>query len=337
MSYTRTPQPIVSKSCETLVSKCEIPIIDLAHMGTEPCPQKGVVKQVAKKLVRALSEKGLALLVNHGIPDWKIKAAYRALDTFCELPKEARAKFECVAPSSHGYIKPEPGTNPTDEIEARHEFIISGNDTELPDEDVPNFRSAVEELTSDFKQLSAMLLTALAVGMEQPSDYFMSKHSNLLDSGNSSSFRMIYYPPAVLSESGAMRYGPSCDTGTFTLLTQDCENGLEIQSPYGERWGRVGHLPGAILINSGDCLAKWTNQQLSSLKHRVVVPEHCSRGRHSIGFFVQPDENVEIEPLKTKISIPPQEPVICRLQKKKRGVLTAYHHLQRRFRETYAS
>lgn len=30
------------------------------------------MKQVASKLVRALSEKGLALLVNHGIPECKV-------------------------------------------------------------------------------------------------------------------------------------------------------------------------------------------------------------------------------------------------------------------------
>ena len=41
--------------------------------GTERCPQKGVVKQVASKLLRALSEKGLALLVNHGIPECKVR------------------------------------------------------------------------------------------------------------------------------------------------------------------------------------------------------------------------------------------------------------------------
>lgn len=40
--------------------------------GTERCPQKAVVKQVGSKLVQALSEKGLALLVNHGIPDCKV-------------------------------------------------------------------------------------------------------------------------------------------------------------------------------------------------------------------------------------------------------------------------
>ncbi|KAK0182009.1 hypothetical protein PV327_000183 [Microctonus hyperodae] len=301
---------------------------------TEQCPQKRVVKQVATKLLRALSEKGLALLVNHGVPDYKMKAVYRALNAFCELPKESRAKFECSKPSGHGYIKPETEQYTTDETKTRHEYIVSGNNTALPDEDVPNFRSAVEELTSDFKQLSAMLLTALAVALGQQSEFFLNQHKSLLDVGNESSFRMIYYPPYAMPESDFIRCGASCDSGTFTLLAQDCENGLEIQMPHSERWERVGHLPGAILVHTGDCLGKWTNQQIPSLKHRVVMPEHCGRGRHSIGFCVQPDKDVHIEPLDMKIIIPSQEPVICRLQKKKRGVLNAYYHLQRRFRET---
>ena len=116
---------------------------------------------------------------------------------------------------------------------------------------------------------------------------------------------------------------------------QDCEGGLEIQ--IGERWARVGHLPGAILVNTGELLGHWTNGQLPALRHRVVMPEHCGRGRHSIAFFVHPDDNIPIEPLDTKITITNQETTLCRLQKKKRSVLTAYQHLQRRFRETYAS
>jgi isopenicillin N synthase-like dioxygenase len=110
-----------------------------------------------------------------------------------------------------------------------------------------------------------------------------------------------------------------------------------VQSPHGERWGRVGHLPGAILVNSGDILSCWTSGALPALKHRVVVPELCGRGRHSIALFVHPDNDVEVEPFEAKVAKASQEPAACRLQKKKKGVLTAYQHLQRRFRETYAS
>ncbi|XP_066586311.1 uncharacterized protein [Prorops nasuta] len=328
--------PIVPQTCETLLSKCEVPIIDLAHMGTERCPQKGVVKQVASKLVRALSEKGLALLVNHGIPECKMKAVYRALDMFCELPEDLRDKYERNTETNHGYVKP--GVEKfSEDREIRHAFNIAGCDGALPKAEVPEFQSAVEELARDFKQLSAMLLTALAIGLEQPPDFFLSKHAHMLGPDNGSTLRLLYYPPLAAPESGLTRCGAHCDFGTFTLLAQDCEGGLEIQTPFGERWGRVGHLPGAILVNTGDILASWTSDQLPALRHRVVVPEHCGRGRHSIAFFVHPDNHVPIEPLETKIVKAAQEPAPCRLQKKKRGVLTAYQHLQRRFRETYAS
>lgn len=128
-----------------------------------------------------------------------------------------------------------------------------------------------------------------------------------------------------------------CNLLIYLHVFQDCEGGLEIQTPRGERWARVGHLPGAILVNTGELLAHWTNGQLPALRHRVVMPEHFGRGRHSIAFFVHPDDDVPIEPLDTKITIASQETTPCRLQKKKRTVLTAYQHLQRRFRETYAS
>lgn len=36
----------------------------------------------------------------------QMKAAYRVLDTFCELPNETRAKYERVSPDNHGYVKP---------------------------------------------------------------------------------------------------------------------------------------------------------------------------------------------------------------------------------------
>lgn len=306
-------------------------------MGTERCPQKGVVKQVATKLVRALSEKGLALLVNHGIPECKLKAAYRALDEFCELPEATKNKYERDSTTKHGYVKPGAENRSPDEQEIRHAFSIIGCEGALPQEEVPGFKPAIEELSRDFKQLSAMLLTALAVGLEQSPDFLMSKHAHMLGTGNDTTLRLLYYPPLGAPMPGLTRCGAHCDHGTFTLLAQDCEGGLEIQTPRGDQWRRVGHLPGAILVNTGTILANWTNNELPALRHRVVVPEHCGRGRHSIAFFVHPDNDVSVEPLDVKIVKANQESAPCRLQKKKRGVLTAYHHLQRRFRETYAS
>ena len=41
------------------------------------------------------------------------------------------------------------------------------------------------------------------------------------------------------------RCGEHCDYGTFTLLVQDTEGGLEVQLPNSDKWNRLGHLPGA--------------------------------------------------------------------------------------------
>ncbi|XP_008211207.1 2-oxoglutarate-dependent dioxygenase gloF isoform X3 [Nasonia vitripennis] len=327
-SQRSTAAPVICTCPESEVSeRCD---------GTERCPQKGVVKQVASKLVQALSEKGLALLVNHGIPDCKLKAVYRAMDEFCELPEESRNKYERVSPSNHGYVKPGMERMNENETEVRHSFNVLGSCDSMPDKEVPGFSTAVADLSRDLKQLTTMLLTALAVGLEQPPDFLLSKHAKLLEQGNESTLRLLYYPPLGAPEPGFTRCGSHYDYGTFTLLAQDCEGGLEVQTPHGERWARVGHLPGAILVNSGEILNCWTNGALPALKHRVVVPEHCGRGRHSIAFFVHPDDDIEVEPFDAKL-VKAQEPAPCRLQKKKKGVLTAYQHLQRRFRETYAS
>ncbi|XP_074105594.1 LOW QUALITY PROTEIN: uncharacterized protein LOC141531588 [Cotesia typhae] len=319
----------------TLVSRYEVPIINFDCLNSNT--PKGIhTKQVSTKLVRALAKKGFAILVNHGVSLRKTKDMYQALDDFCGLPQQSRAKCECVAPSHSGYIKTEEGPS-LRETESRHEFIVSGKDTVLPDEDLPTFRNSVDSLVDDFKVLTTRLLVAIAVGLGQPSDYFLKNHTNLLNSGNDSSFRMICYSPTYSVKGGEMRFGPSSETGTFSFFISDCESGFEVKSIYSERWSRVGYFPGGILVCAGDALARWTNQQMVSLKHRVVVPEHCPRSRHTFGFCVEPDENVEFEALDTSILNPPQEPVLCRLQKKKRGVLSAYHHLQRRFREAYAS
>ena len=48
-----TSAPIVTQTCETLLSKCEVPIIDLAHMG----------KSVAFSFIRNFPLLGLGVLI----------------------------------------------------------------------------------------------------------------------------------------------------------------------------------------------------------------------------------------------------------------------------------
>lgn len=109
---------------------------------------------------------------------------------------------------------------------------------------------------------------------------------------------------------GLTRCGAHCDYGTFTLLCQDSEGGLEAKLPGSERWQRVGHLPGSIFINTGELLALWTNEKFPALPHRVVIPEDMAKakGRHSMAFFVHPDNETEIVPIDNQIEAEKEAP-----------------------------
>ncbi|XP_063222505.1 uncharacterized protein LOC134531006 [Bacillus rossius redtenbacheri] len=333
---------------ETLLSKAEIPIIDLSYMSTTmAAPCKTSLRRVAAQLHRALSEKGLALLVNHGIPDDKIRAVYEAMDKFCDLPHEDTHKYIRKPPDNHGYVPSglEKFSEDKDLQEVRHTFNVVRLDGQLPDAEVPGFQAAVTSLAQDFRRLALLLLRALAVALELSPDFFLSNHSSMWKPGNESCMRLLDYPPFTAPpKPGVMRCGEHADYGTFSLLTQDCEGGLEVL--IGGKWGRVGHLPGSILINAGELLATWTRNKYPALRHRVIVPEneaaYC-KGRHSIAFFVHPDNDTPIAPLSSPVleeqaAEPPQPPASPTKHHSKHGsIYTAYQHLQMRFRETYAS
>lgn len=53
----------------------------------------------------------------------------------------------------------------SDEMELRHAFNVTGCGRTLPEDEVHGFRSAVDELTRDFKQLATMLLTVIILDL----------------------------------------------------------------------------------------------------------------------------------------------------------------------------
>lgn len=70
------------------------------------------------------------------------------------------------APDNHGYVKP--GQEKFDGVtpELRHAFnICTLNAALLPEEPLPGFREHIAELAGDFKNLSSLLLQAVAIGL----------------------------------------------------------------------------------------------------------------------------------------------------------------------------
>ncbi|XP_026484570.1 uncharacterized protein LOC113392378 [Vanessa tameamea] len=338
---------------ETLLSRCEIPIIDLAHIGTDVCPMKSVVRRIGQQLFAALNNKGLAMLVNHGIADEKLKAVYADLDNFCALPEGCQAQYLRNPASNHGYVKPGMEQFDTTKKELRHSFNITTlSAAAMPaQEEVPEFLKHTIPLAQDLTNLSRVLLQALAYAFGLPPATLLACHSGMLksDGCNPSTMRLLYYPPVPPEDEGPCchgdgvaytRCGAHSDRCTFTLVAQDSEGGLEVKLNGSEKWQAVGHLQGAILVQTGELLASWTTNLLPALMHRVVVPSGTyarARGRHCVAFFCHPDNDAVI-PALSRVAPAPAPPVFTphtHLTLHHR-LLNAAHHLQKRFRETYA-
>lgn len=60
-------------------------------------------------------------------------------------------------------------------------------------------------------------------------------------------------------------------------------------------WTKVNPVEGAIAVNIGDMLARWSDGKLYSNLHRVRLPEDASKPRYSIAYFAQSDKSTLIE------------------------------------------
>ncbi|MCJ1281897.1 hypothetical protein MMC26_001220 [Xylographa opegraphella] len=109
--------------------------------------------------------------------------------------------------------------------------------------------------------------------------------------------RAIGYPPLPAGGEGGVSCGEHTDYGCLTLLLADETRGaLQVQGKGGEGWIAADPVEGALVVNIGDMMERWTNGLWRSTRHRVV---HRGEGfRVSVPFFVEPDFEARVRPLE---------------------------------------
>lgn len=138
---------------------------------------------------------------------------------------------------------------------------------------------------------------ALGMGLEETFfDDYVRKGDNTL--------RLLHYPPVAKDafKAGRERAGAHSDYGTVTFLFQDSAGGLQVERPGGQGvFVDVKPVEGAIVLNSGDLLARWSNDIIRSTLHRVVEPPRKEGydvdvgqdgfypARYSVAYFCNPD------------------------------------------------
>ncbi|MFQ6549469.1 isopenicillin N synthase family dioxygenase [Aestuariibius sp. 2305UL40-4] len=269
-----------------------IPVIDWSRYGAAP-------DVVAAEIGLAFRETGFATLVGHGVPEEVMAAAYDAADGFFALPAAEKARI-AIDITNRGWAAT--GTERLDEtsgeVDAKEAFnvgwdlppndprIIGGEPFRAVNRwpDLQGFRDAALGYFDAAHRLGVSVQSAIARDLALPPDYFDGHFDAPM-----ATLRFLKYPAG----DGGIGAGAHSDYGSITLLSTDGEAGLQVLGKDGE-WLDVPFQPGALIVNIGDCLMRWSNDLYVSTKHRVLRPK---RVRRSIAFFLDPNPDSVISAL----------------------------------------
>ncbi len=147
-----------------------------------------------------------------------------------------------------------------------------------------------------FERLGSDLMTAFALGLGLPEDYFASRIDRHFSTGTTNLYPALQTAP----EEGQLRTGMHTDFGSLTLLLRsETVGGLQVQGDDGD-WYDVPDIPGTLVVNIGDMMARWTNDQWRSTLHRVANPptvDGTQPDRQSMAYFLHPNYDSMVEAL----------------------------------------
>jgi len=276
-----------------------IPLIDLAKLTHE---SDSVRLPEVKALDKACREIGFFYLTNTGVPESLTKALMREAKRFFNQPQEVKNAIDIKnSPNHRGYGNI--GEEQLDEVthaDWKETFdmaldfptdhpLVSKYPTMYGPNQNPSDATTVEVLQDYYIetfQVAQKLLTAMAQALSLEDDFFtrcFTDHVTVL--------RMIHYPPRpeAAHDNGA---GAHTDYGCVTLLLQDQTGGLQVKNRHGE-WVDATPIENALVVNIGDLMQHWTNDEYISTAHRVraSLPDVH---RYSFPFFVEPDYETEV-------------------------------------------
>jgi isopenicillin N synthase-like dioxygenase len=281
----------------------DVPIIDISGFKSGDGPTRGAI---AAQVDRAASEVGFMQIVGHGIPAAAVAGLAAAIDGFFALPGADKAKWRPPSVDiNRGYSGPMTErlsyslgvATAADLFEAFNvgtpasaypgmSLDLAHYPENLWPELPTGFRDNVGTWFGHAGALARDLTRIFEFALDLPAQYFAPFQDHSVDV-----LRLNHYAmPANASRAvpDQMGMGAHTDYGIVTVLWADqVVPGLQILDSVG-RWHDVVPVIGALLVNLGDLLARWTNDRWISTMHRVLPPidanGHVTR-RRSAAYF----------------------------------------------------
>lgn len=275
----------------------EIPVIDLAELVAGNDDQATI-----EALGAACRDVGFVYVKNHGVSQHLIDDLIDASHEFFARPMNEKKKV-VIDQRMRGYLPLRYSSYEGEDNAAvsNQEGYWMGPDRPLNPQnrlDGPNvwpenggvLRNAMEAYHEAANALSEVLARAFSLALGQEADFL----PNLLNPVTQL-LKVNHYPPqdnpTTVSDIGVV---PHSDEGSFTILWQDDNGGLEIESKSGE-WVQAPPIPGTFVVNLGNMMQIWSNGEFSSTPHRVI--NRSGVDRYSIPLFSYARSDALITPL----------------------------------------
>eukprot|EP00892_Ulva_mutabilis_P008272 jgi/Ulvmu1/5817/UM025_0074.1 len=206
-----------------------------------------------------------------------------------------------------------------------------------PGEDAPALQPCMEGMYARCTRAADAILRVFAVALGAPEDYFADKtdahHSNMQVANYSS---LVVWPEG---RDACMRKKAHVDSGTLTILASDDwlggtwqpgDGGLQLLSRGGS-WQEVVVPRGALLVNIGTLMTRWTAGQWPSTLHRVTNPRRdraADSRRFSLAYFhkVNADAVIEAFPSCVRPGAAVPRPLRA-MDLTRQGILHRFRHL----------
>lgn len=253
-------------------------------------------------LFASLQTCGFVIVQDHGVPEALLQQAYDQSAAFFALP-EARKRAHMAAGGQRGYTPVGTEHAKNSDVGDLKEFWHIGPERPTvsalgvanvwPDEPA-GFKATFTGLYDALHGVGEVLLEALTDRLGVPADFFASRVVE-----GDSILRLLHYPPVPAdADPRAVRAAAHEDINAITLLVAAQGAGLELQDADGS-WRPVHHGPSDIVVDTGDMLARLTNDVLPATPHRVVNPTGPNVSRYSMPFFMHFAADVTLECLES--------------------------------------
>ena len=281
-----------------------VPLVDIS-----PYVRRGTDEEraeVAREIDKACREVGFIQILGHGIPPEITDAFTAAMDQFFALPLETKKAYRTPPRINRGYAPPkteslslslgvEAANRMNDFFEAFNVGVAAAQypDHDLPSDDyadnlwpseAPEFKAGVEPYFAEAARVAHTLTRVFADALDLEPDFFERFTDHSLDVLRMNNYAL---PPGEVELDGELTgMGEHTDYGIVTVLWADQVKGLQVLAHDGT-WHDVSPADGALLVNLGDLMARWTNERWMSTLHRVKPPivDGTIERRRSAAYF----------------------------------------------------